>query len=710
VDFHIKELLGPGRMVPAGNRDEYFPVHFVVPMEGNEAALGFDLASDATRREALEASRETGKMHATAAITLVQELVERNGVVVFLPIYHGEPMTAADCIAAIRGFIVGVFVIDDIFDAAPGIARAEAANVEMLLRDDSPGQDGHVIHRGGAVAPPTPTGIQYRASLDVAGRHWSIVAKPGDKYRSARRSWQPYSVLFLGLLLTGSLAGYVRVSTTRTRAVESLVDARTQDLREVNERLEQQRSLLQSILDNLGDGVSVADEDGKLTLFNPAAEQILGLGRLDVGPDEWSQAYGLFYPDTLAPAAVEDLPLARAVAGEESGDVELFVRNPERPGGVFIRVNATPLRDSQGKLRGGVAVFRDISERKWAEAVLRDSEARFRAIVEATASALIILSPEHRIREFNPQAEQIFGLGRAEALGQDFLELCLPEEYRAAVAADVKRALVGERTPGFEVPAQAHGGPERTLLWSFSRLAEGEEHETVVIATGHDITERRQAEQARRVRELAAHLQSAREAERSHLAREIHDELGQALTGLKLEISYLARRAGDASGEMRGRLDGVGNMIDGTIASVRRIAAELRPQILDELGLLEAIRWQVQEFEKRAEVSCAVELPDAEIDWSTDRATAMFRILQEALTNVARHAGATRASVRVRRQENRVVLEVRDDGRGITKEQASDSPTFGLLGMRERARMFGGTLKVESGERRGTTVTVNMPY
>jgi PAS domain S-box-containing protein len=708
--FHIKETLGSGRMVPAGNRDEYFPVHFIAPMEGNETALGFDLASDATRREALEMSRETGKMYATGAITLVQGPVERHALLVFLPVYEGAPNTAADRIAAVRGFVAGVFLFGDIFEAAPGIARAEAARVEMLLQDDSPGQDGHVLYRGGAVAPPTPTGIEHRAELDVAGRRWGLVAKPGVKYQSARRSWEPYSVLLLGLLVTGCLAGYVRVSTTRTRAVEKLVDARTQDLREVNERLEQQRSLLQSILDNLGDGVSVTDEDGKLTLFNPAAEEILGLGRLDVGPEEWSQAYGLFYPDTLAPAAVEDLPLARAVAGEESGDVELFVRNPERPGGVFIRVNATPLRDRQGKLRGGVAVFRDISERKWAEAVLRDSEARFRAIVEATASALIILSPEHRIREFNPQAEQIFGLGRAEALGQDFLELCLPEEYRAAVAADVKRALVGEWTPGFEVPAKARGAPERTLLWSFSRLAEGEEQETVVIATGHDITERRQAEQARRVRELAAHLQSAREAERSHVAREIHDELGQALTGLKLEISYLARRAGDASGEMRGRLDGVGNMIDGTIASVRRIAAELRPQILDELGLLEAIRWQVQEFEKRVEIPCAVELPDAELDWSTDRATAMFRILQEALTNVARHASATQASVRVIRLEDRIVLEVRDDGRGITKEQASDSPTFGLLGMRERARMFGGTLKVESGERRGTTVTVSMPY
>jgi PAS domain S-box-containing protein len=445
-------------------------------------------------------------------------------------------------------------------------------------------------------------------------------------------------------------------------------------------------------------------------MFNPAAERILGLGRIDAGPEEWSRLYGLFRADMRTPVPTEELPLARAIGGVPSRDVELFVRNPERPGGVFIRVTATPLKNRDGDSRGGVAVFRDIGERKWAEAVLRDSEARFRAIVEATSSALIILSPGHRIREFNPQAERIFAMGRAQALGQDFGELCLPEEYREAVAADIRRVLAGERTPGFEIPVSSRDGIERTLLWSFSRLAESEDREAVVIATGHDITERRQAEQSRRVRELAAHLQSARETERTHVAREIHDELGQALTGLKLEVSFLSRRMGSDNPRMRERLDGVGRMIDGTIMSVQRIAADLRPQILDQLGLYEAVRWQVKEFEKRTEIPCTLELPDTQPDWSPDRATAMFRILQEALTNVARHAGATRAEVRVTLHDGRIVLQVDDDGRGIPEDQASRSESFGLLGMQERARMFGGALKIRSAEPRGTTITVSMPY
>ena len=502
----------------------------------------------------------------------------------------------------------------------------------------------------------------------------------------------------VGLVLTAAAGAYLRVAVLQARAV-----------RVANDRLAQQTKLLESILNNLGDGVAVADKDGRLSLFNPAAERILGLGRIDSGPEQWSEVYGLYHPETRKPIPAEELPLARAVAGTECRDVEMFVRNPKRKGGLFIQVTATPLKDSRGVPQGGVAVFRDINERKWTEALLRDSEVRFRAIVEATASALIILSPDHRIQEFNPQAERVFGLSRADALGRDFLEVCLPREYREAVALDIRQVFAGTPTPGFEIPVHSTQA-ERTLLWSFSRLVESGDRGAVVIATGHDITERRQAEAVRRVRELAAYLQSAREAERKHLAREIHDELGQALTGLKLEVSYLSRRAGVENPEMRNKLGEIGRMIDGTIASVRRLATDLRPHILDELGMLEAMRWQVEQFQKRTGIPCALELPGDEIDWGPDRATAMFRILQESLTNVGRHAGATRASVRVTKNDERIVLEVTDDGRGITEDQAEHSRSFGLLGMQERARMFGGALRIEAGEERGTTVVVSMPY
>jgi PAS domain S-box-containing protein len=630
-------------------------------------------------------------------------------VLVFVPVPGESGDPAPERPRPPHGFIAGLYDLHDMIEAAPGIAGALSSGIALRFVDRTPPGEAREFYRAGEVASPSDESADHRVGLEVAGRQWEIVADPGGPYRSARRAWEPWAVLLLGLLGTGALVAYVRIATTRARTTDRVIEERTADLREANERLDRQRELLQSILDNLGDGVAVTDEHGRLTVLNPAAREILGVTQLDVGPERWSSEYGLFYPGTDRPVAVEDLPLARAVAGQESGDVELFVRNPKRPGGVFIRVNATPLRDDRGRLRGGVAVFRDISERKWAEAVLRDSEARFRTIVEASACALIILSSERRICEFNPHAEQLFGVARARALGENFLELCLPEEYREAVSGDIERVLAGESTPGFEVPAVREGA-ERTVLWGFSRLAEPGAGKPMVIATGHDITERRQAEQARRVRELAAYLQSAREGERAHVAREIHDELGQALTGLKFEVSLLSRKLGSEDPELSRRLQDVGRSIDTTIGSVRRIVTELRPQILDELGLLEAVRWHVAEFEKRTGVRCTTELPEEPPDWSTDRTTAMFRILQEALTNVARHAEAKQVRVRLERREDRVLLEIRDDGKGFSRERAAAAASFGLLGMEERARMFGGSLEVVSRRREGTTVTVSIPH
>jgi signal transduction histidine kinase len=225
--------------------------------------------------------------------------------------------------------------------------------------------------------------------------------------------------------------------------------------------------------------------------------------------------------------------------------------------------------------------------------------------------------------------------------------------------------------------------------------------ETTVAARTRDLVE---------VRELAAHLQSAREEERTRVAREIHDELGQTLTGLKLELSYISRRTREDDLELRDRLEDMGHLIDETIGSVRRIATELRPEILDNLGLIDAIRWQAAEFEKRTRTPCMVTLPDDEVDCGRERATALFRILQEALTNIVRHAEATEVQVYLARDSGRLLLEITDNGRGIAADQPAGRGSFGLRGMEERAHEFGGTLRITTAPSRGTTVSVTLPY
>jgi PAS domain S-box-containing protein len=216
------------------------------------------------------------------------------------------------------------------------------------------------------------------------------------------------------------------------------------------------------------------------------------------------------------------------------------------------------------------------------------------------------------------------------------------------------------------------------------------------------------------LRELTAHLESIREDERTGIAREIHDELGQGLTALKMDLAWIGRRASGGgalqSAELIDKVRAMSEMTDGIIETVRRISAELRPGVLDDLGLLAAIEWQAQDFETRVGATCAVEsnLGDEPLDRETS--TAVFRIFQEALTNVTRHAQANHVDVHLHRSERTLLLEVHDDGRGIPPEALANPRSLGLLGIRERARRLGGTVHIEAIPAGGTIVSLEIPF
>lgn len=223
--------------------------------------------------------------------------------------------------------------------------------------------------------------------------------------------------------------------------------------------------------------------------------------------------------------------------------------------------------------------------------------------------------------------------------------------------------------------------------------------------------ERRQLED--QLRELSAHVESVREDERTGIAREIHDELGQALTALKMDIAWIARRsssdAGIAKDALQEKLSGMSKMADEIIGQVRRISAALRPGVLDDLGLVAAIEWQASEFESRTGISCTVRCEGEELTLDREASTQVFRIFQEALTNVARHAEANHVDVRVGTHADWYVLEVRDDGRGIALDAAHARKSLGLLGVRERARRLGGSVTVERGAAAGTVLSLKVP-
>lgn len=216
------------------------------------------------------------------------------------------------------------------------------------------------------------------------------------------------------------------------------------------------------------------------------------------------------------------------------------------------------------------------------------------------------------------------------------------------------------------------------------------------------------------LRLLTAHVQSAREEERIRIAQEIHDEIGTLMTAIKMDLAFLSKEIAGKGGKKSPEVlcEEIGDttkLVDNAIQTIHQIVLELRPAVLDHMGLRPALEWQLQEFQTRTKVECQFTSSLDSIHLDAERSTALFRILQEALTNVARHAHATRVEASLGEDDDHLVLQVRDNGRGISEEQISGTGRFGLLGMRERAHVFGGDVVVRGSPGQGTVVTVRIP-
>lgn len=347
----------------------------------------------------------------------------------------------------------------------------------------------------------------------------------------------------------------------------------------------------------------------------------------------------------------------------------------------------------------------------------RVNEARMMAIIRSSMEAIITIDEQQRIVIFNPMAEQVFGCSAMDAIGAPLARF-IPERFRSAHARHVEqfgvtgvsdrqmgkqRVLSGLRANGEEFPLEA----------SISQIRDGNTRLYTVML--RDITERVKAEHAQQeardeLRELSANLQKIREDEKTRIARELHDDLGQQLTALKMDISSVEQALDASTREpVREQLQGMRRLIDATVASVRRIAADLRPVMLDDLGLIPAIEWLANDFTNRygIDVERAIETGDAR--FSPAGATALFRIVQEALTNVARHADATLVMLSLRAVNRTFVLRIADNGQGAHHAAEPAGKSFGLLGVRERAHMLGGTVEIRTAHSEGFVLTVTIP-
>jgi PAS domain S-box-containing protein len=359
----------------------------------------------------------------------------------------------------------------------------------------------------------------------------------------------------------------------------------------------------------------------------------------------------------------------------------------------------------------------DITERKAMEDRLREVNERLTALVQASPVGIMILDADGLCRLWNPAAEHIFAWREDEVLGRP-LPTVAPEQS-AEHRGLRERVMKDEAFTDLEIVRYKKDGTPVYISLSTTPLRDPNGAICGLLGLMVDMSQRKHAElqlgQSRdQLRALTTRLHSAREEEGARIAREVHDELGQAMTSLKLDLSWVARRlslpeTADSRAQMRERLQGTMQQLDVTIQTVRAIATALRPSVLDELGLAAALDWQTRDFEKRTGIRCDWSMPSVPIPIGPEQATAVFRIYQEILTNVVRHAQASNIRIQLGISAGWLVLEVCDNGRGIPASALIDSRSLGLLGMRERAAQWGGNISIQGAEGKGTTVKVRLP-
>lgn len=341
-----------------------------------------------------------------------------------------------------------------------------------------------------------------------------------------------------------------------------------------------------------------------------------------------------------------------------------------------------------------------------ARSELRDA----RALLEKTFASLqegVFIVRDRRVVDCNPAAERMFGYTRDELVGSNTRMLHVSQDAYEDFGDRGLPTLEAGGSFTSEHELRRKNGETIITHQTMTLLDPEEGLKGGVVSVVRDITDRKIDEL--RLQRFYTHLQEAREEERRHIAREIHDDLGQSLTAMKMDLARIRRRSAELGAPVLTELDEVEELVDGAIRSVRQIATDLRPGVLDQLGLLPALEWLCDDFGERTGVECRFSNGFGELTLPPAAATHVFRVVQEALTNVARHAGASRVMVGLRNQGKGARLGIRDDGRGVDPGSPGQRRGLGVIGMRERARILDGRLEMDTAPGRGTEVILFFP-
>jgi PAS domain S-box-containing protein len=460
-------------------------------------------------------------------------------------------------------------------------------------------------------------------------------------------------------------------------------------------------------LGSIGDAVIASDSEGRVTFLNSVGSTLTGWSPEEARNQPLRNIFkiineqtGLSADDDMRRVLEEGKTLA------VSNNVALVARDGHQ---IPVEHSAAPILAGGGKVIGVVLVFRDVAERRRA----REATAEQAALLELTQDAVFVIEMDGTICFWSRGAEAMLGYSQSQATGQMSHDLLHTEFLQPLdeINAELMRAGHWE---GDLIKTAADG--RRIVVSCRWALQPGKRGRMPrVLEINSDITERKRGEgtlllQREQLRALAERLQCVREEDRKRVARDLHDQIGQILTAIKMDMTWMARHLPESEGEVLARMTESIQLINDGVKSVRAICSGLRPGVLDDLGLAAAVEWQASEFASRNGVQCEVSVPPVDLHLDGDRATAAFRIFQECLTNVVRHAQAKTVRVSLCQEVESILLIVQDDGVGFRESDLSNSlGSLGLLGMRERAQFCGGEVKISSSPGNGTTVTVRVP-
>jgi PAS domain S-box-containing protein len=483
--------------------------------------------------------------------------------------------------------------------------------------------------------------------------------------------------------------------------------------RDIRERKKAEQALVTSeetrrlIMNSALDAIICMDQTGIITDWTVQAENIFGWKKEEVT--------GKPLAEIIIPEKYREMHrrgLQRYMETREGPVLNRLIEISalNRAGKEFpIELSIIPINQSGSEFFCGFV--RDITERITAQRQIEKEKKLSDQIIESLPGLFYLIDEQGNYLRWNRLKETITGYSYEEMSRKNSLDFFEGEEKELIL----KAIQAGFRNGTTSAEAHIVSRTGTRTLFYFTGIAIEYEGKRCLMGTGIDISDRKKAEAEleasyEAVRKLTGHLQNIREEERAHMAREIHDELGQQLTVLKMDISWLNKKIDTSNEPVVGqKMKDLLSMLDGTVKTVRRISSELRPSMLDDLGLAAAMEWQLSEFEKRSGIRTSFDDPTEDIILPEAVKTCLFRIFQESLTNVARHANASTIHVDLHLGDSDLILQISDDGKGFDKQKISGKRTLGILGMRERTSMIGGSYEIKSSPGKGTIVTVSVP-